>query len=182
MQGSRGKQFRRKLRRLEEQQPCLRAPAKLQGNVPLTVCPQHLSRGSNVLCCVSSWRPALARLGWAGRGQGQPWEQVVLSQAPRPSAPDTAAVLETGPGGQREEHGGGSVMFCRERNELSLMGPTHLSTGRHAASCVTEAGGAPPSPPAVWLCCSKCGPRGVCQIQIPGLAEPPGCGKNGDHR
>lgn len=33
-------------------------------------------------------------------------------------SPDTAAVLETGPGGQKEEHSRGGVMFCRERNEL----------------------------------------------------------------
>lgn len=45
-----------------------------------------------------------------------------------PSAPDTAAVLETGPGGQREGHSGGCTMFCRERNTLSLMGPTQGDT------------------------------------------------------
>lgn len=33
------------------------------------------------------------------------------------------------PGGPREERGRGPVMFCRERNELSIMGPTHLSRG-----------------------------------------------------
>lgn len=79
--------------------------------------------------------------------------------------PDTAAVLETGPGGQREERCGGRVMFCRERDELSLMGPAHLSRGRHAGSCVTES----LRPRGRWLCCSKCGHQGTSQIQIPGF-------------
>lgn len=46
-------------------------------------------------------------VGVGGKGQAEREEQVVLSQAPRPSAPDIAAVLETGPGGRREEHSGG---------------------------------------------------------------------------
>lgn len=59
--------------------------------------------------------------GWAGRvgageeGRRKPWEQVVLSQAPRPSAPDTAAVLETGPGGQSEKHSRGCMMFLQRK-------------------------------------------------------------------
>lgn len=65
-----------------------------------------------------------------GEGRSEAQEQVGLSPAPRPSTPDMAAVPETGPGGQREEeHGGGPTMFRRERNELSIMGPTHLSRG-----------------------------------------------------
>lgn len=30
---------------------------------------------------------------------------------------------------REEEHGGGPTMFHRERNEFSIMGPTHLSRG-----------------------------------------------------
>lgn len=49
-------------------------------------------------------------------------------ERPGPPPLTTAAVPETGPGGQREEHSGGPMMF-RERNELSIMGPTRLSRG-----------------------------------------------------
>lgn len=126
--------------------------------------------GGNVVCSVSSWRLELARSGWAGAGGGvgEQWEQVVLSQAPRPSAPDTAAVLETGPGGQREERSGGCVLFCRERNELSLKGPTHPSAGRHAASCVTG-----PAEPLLLHQPSGCAAPSVAPGE-PAGSEPPG--------
>ena len=64
------------------------------------------SEGRNVAGCLSHGRLGLTDVGWEGRGRGEPWEQVILSQAPRPSAPDIADVLETGPGGQREERSG----------------------------------------------------------------------------
>lgn len=82
----------------------------------------------------------LAELGGREAGRGEHWEQVVLPQAPGPSAPDTASVLETGRGGQKEEHSGRWVMFCGERNELFLMGSMRRSRRRHALSCVTEPG------------------------------------------
>lgn len=47
--------------------------------------------------------------------RGERQKQVVLSQAPRPSAPDTAAVLETGPGGQRDEHSRGCGVLQRKK-------------------------------------------------------------------
>lgn len=60
------------------------------------------------------------------------------------------------------------MMFCRERNALFLMGPTHLSMGTHAVSCVTKPWSATPSPPAVWLCCSKWGHGEHAGSQCPG--------------
>ena len=52
------------------------------------------------------------------------------STSSRPSAPAIADVLETGPGGLREELSRGRcMMFGRERNELCLMGRPHLSRG-----------------------------------------------------
>lgn len=70
------------------------------------------------------WELGRGRAGVSNRNR---WS--FHEQEPRPSAPDTAAVPETGPGGRREERGRGPMMFRRERNEISIMGPTHLSRG-----------------------------------------------------
>ena len=97
--------------------------------MPLTLPAAPMHGGRNVAGCVSRWRLGPAAAGWEG-GRGEPREQVVLPQAPRPSAPAIADVLETGPGGQREERSRGwCMMFGREKNELCLMGRPHLSRG-----------------------------------------------------
>lgn len=111
----------------------LRAPRdKLRGNVPLSVSPRRLSRGRNVVRCVSSWRLGPAELGGREEGRGQRWEQVVLSRAisPRHSSCPRNRPRWTEGGAQRGMHD----VLQRKKHTL----PNGPHAGRHAVSCVTE--------------------------------------------
>lgn len=101
-------------------------------NVPTT--PEQ--REKRALMC-ERLEAGLAGVGGRGERSGDRWGQVILSQAPGPSAPDSAAALETGQVDEgRAQRGVHDVL--QRKKEPSRRGPTPLSAGRHAGSCVTE--------------------------------------------